>query len=246
MKGDWGAGTSAQAAVTRRMCDDAAADPFAFVLTTGDNFYAPDGTATDANFGRPERCLVDGGVTWRAAWGNHDLGGTSTATTLGATRRYYTFATGPLRVVVLDANRPTDPAQLAFMRRVLAAARQPAVIVAFHQPVYSAGLHQPVLAQQRLWAPIFTRYRVSLVLQGHNHQYERVVRGGVTYLTTGGGGASVYPCLRLFAGLRRCVPLHHYLNVTVDSTSVVARAVQPSGATIETVRVPLGTRAPSR
>jgi tartrate-resistant acid phosphatase type 5 len=246
VKGDWGAGTSAQAAVTRRMCAVAATRPFAFVLTTGDNFYGPDGQATAANFTRPEACLLSAGVRWRAAWGNHDLSGDSTARVLGSPRRYSTFATGPLRVVVLDANRPTDPAQLAFMRRTLAAATEPALVVAFHQPVYSAGLHQPVAAQQRLWAPIFRRYRVSLVLQGHNHQYERAVVGGVTYITTGGGGAPLYPCLRPFAGLVRCVPVHHFLDVTATSGALDVAAVQPGGQVLDRVSIPLpASRGPA-
>ncbi|MEW6583588.1 MAG: metallophosphoesterase, partial [Actinomycetota bacterium] len=239
VKGDWGAGTPGQRAVTRRMCADHGTRPFAFVLTTGDNFYAPDGRATDANFRRPEACLLRAGVRWRAAWGNHDLGGDGTATALASPRRWYTFATGPVRVVVLDANRPGDAAQLAFLRRALAAAREPAVVVAFHQPVFSAGYHRPSAEQQELWAPLFRHHRVSLVLQGHNHQYERIVRDGVTYLTSGGGGATLYPCVRLPEGLRRCVPKHHYLDVTVGSAVLVAAAVEPSGAVIERVRIPL-------
>ena len=71
------------------MCVEYRRSPFAFVLTTGDNFSAPDGVATAANFTRPERCLPALGVRWRATWGNHDVAGTSTADVLGSPRRYY-------------------------------------------------------------------------------------------------------------------------------------------------------------
>jgi len=80
----------------------------AFTLTTGDNFYAPDGVATQANYWRPERCLLALGIPWRAAWGNHDLGGTSTREVLGAPR-YYAITKGPVRIVVLDGNDPANP-----------------------------------------------------------------------------------------------------------------------------------------
>jgi acid phosphatase len=242
VKGDWGAGTPAQAAVTRRMCREHALSPFAFVLTTGDNFYGPDGVATSRNFRVPERCLVQAGVPWRAAWGNHDVRGDSTATVLGASSRYYAFADGPLRVIVLDANRPAEPGQLRFLRTALAAAREPALVVAFHQPVYTAGLHAPSATARRLWAPLFRRYRVSLVLQGHNHHYERIVQGGVTYLTTGGGGQSLYPCVRPAAGLLRCVPAYHFLRVTASRHRLDVRAIEPSGATLAVFHLPLTPR----
>jgi acid phosphatase len=246
VKGDWGFGSPEQAAVTRRICREHARAPFAFLLTTGDNFYRPDGTATRANFTRPEACLRAARIRWRAAWGNHDLRGRSTARVLGAVRRYYTFAQGPLRVVVLDANRPADAAQLRFLRRTLAAAREPALVVAFHQPAYTAGLHAPGRVQQRLWVPLFRRHRVTLVLQGHNHAYERIQVGGVTYVTTGGGGAPVYPCVRPAPGLARCVPVHHFLQVTVTRRVLEMVAVTPSGRVLERIRLPLPTvRAPA-
>ena len=239
VKGDWGWGGAEQAAVTRRMCRQHARAPFAFVLTTGDNFYHPDGEATVDNWVRPERCLRSARVPWRAAWGNHDLGGSATADVLGARARWYRFRAGPATVVVLDGNRPDDPAQLRFLRGALARAAGTVPIVAFHQPVYTAGLHAGGAKQQRRWAPLFRRYRVALVLQGHNHQYERIRRGGVTYITTGGGGAPVYPCVRLLtSGLERCVPVHHFLAITVTPGALDVRAVGVRGQTIERVRLP--------
>jgi tartrate-resistant acid phosphatase type 5 len=241
VKGDWGYGSPAQAAVTRRMCVAHARAPFAFVLTTGDNFYRPDGQATPDNWDRPEACLIGAGVPWRAAWGNHDLGGDATATRLGATAHWYSFRPGRgVRVIVLDANRPDDPDQIRFLRRTLRTASEPIRIVAFHQPAFTAGFHAPGEVQQRRWVPLFRRYGVQLVLQGHNHAYERIVRDGITYITTGGGGAPTYPCLRPSEGLRACEPAHHFLAVNVWSTRIVVRAIRPDGATLERVEVPVG------
>lgn len=238
MKGDWGAGTAAQAAVTRRMCGVNRRSPFAFVLTTGDNFYSPDGVATAGNFTTPEACLLRAGVRWRAAWGNHDLGGDGTATALGTPARYYRFAHGPLLVVVLDANDPSSAAQRTFLENALRTSRRPVRIVAFHQPAFTAGLHAPGAEQQRRWVPLLRRYRVSLVLQGHNHAYERIVRDGVTYVTTGGGGADVYPCVRPATGLRRCVMAHHFLDVVATRSGLRVRAIAADGSTIERLRLP--------
>ncbi len=238
VKGDWGWGGAAQAAVTRRMCGEARRRPFAFVLTTGDNFY-PRGEATRDTWDRPERCLIRLGVPWRATWGNHDVHGTGTATALRSPRRYTAFAAGPARIVVLDGNAPDDPGQLRFLRREMARPGAGPRIVAVHQPLRTSGLHAPADDARRLWGPLLRRGRVALVLQGHNHMYERIEADGTTYVTTGGGGATLYPCVRPAAGLRRCALEHHFLIVTVGPHAIGVRAVTPRGATIERVRIPV-------
>ena len=239
VKGDWGTGSSAQAAITKRMCASHAATPASFILTTGDNFYSPDGTATRATFDRPEACLLATGLPWRATWGNHDIGGTSTATRLASPKRWYSFAQGPVRVIVLDGNQPSSSAQLAFLKRTLERAKEPVRIVSIHQPPYTAGLHEPATTTQRLMVPLFRTHGVSLVLSGHNHSYERIVRDGITYIVSGGGGAQVYPCVRMPTGLAKCTPEHNFLEVDASPAAIAVRAVRRDGSTLESVSVPV-------
>ena len=239
VKGDWGTGSSAQAAISTRMCASHAARPASFILTTGDNFYSPDGTATRATFDRPEACLLATGLPWRATWGNHDIGGTSTATRLGSPKRWYSFAQGPLRVIVLDGNQPSSSAQLAFLRSTLEKAKEPVRVVSIHQPPYTAGLHAPSTTQQRLMVPIFRKHGASLVLSGHNHSYERIVNGGITYIVSGGGGAQVYPCVRLPAGLAKCTPKHHFLEVDASTYGINVKAIDTKGKVFDAVTVPI-------
>lgn len=238
VKGDWGSGTISQAALTTRMCQEYQKARFAFVLTTGDNFY-PSGTASQATFDTPEKCLIDRGIRYRAAWGNHDLGGRSTATALRSPSRWYTFLAGPARIVVLDANQPENAKQLVFLRRVLASERVRPVVVAYHQPTRTAGLHEPRVVQQRVWEPLFVKHKVRLVLQGHNHQYERIRFKTVTYVTTGGGGANLYPCVRKVAGLVLCKPVYHFLQVEVTPTKIGVRAIATTGAIVDRFRITL-------
>jgi acid phosphatase len=241
VKGDWGYGGDAQAAVSRRICGEHRRAPFAAVLTTGDNFYRPDGVATRENFFTPERCILRARIPYRAAWGNHDLGGDATATVLGASRRYYAFSSGPARVIVLDSNAADDPDQLRFLRRETRPGGARVRIAVFHHPIATAGLHSVDETQRRLWVPLLRRGRVALVLQGHNHHYERIRRDGLTILTTGGGGAPVYPCLRPLAGLRTCRPTHHFLSVTVTPARITVVAATLDGSVIDRFRV----RAPA-
>ncbi|MEQ8833627.1 MAG: hypothetical protein RIB67_04200 [Miltoncostaeaceae bacterium] len=235
VKGDWGHGTAAQAAVTRRICAEHRRAPLAAVVTTGDNFSRPEGVATPANFTRPEACLRRAGVPYIAAWGNNDLAGDATAIALGAPGRYYATPVGPLRLVVLDANSPADPAQLAFLDAELAAARSAGEVPVpvMHQPLASAGYHSPDPDQRALWVPRLRAAGVRVVLQGHNHAYERIVADGITHLTTGGGGAPVFPCLRRPEGLRSCRPRHHALIVTAWADWLFSEALTPEGEVLD-------------
>ena len=109
VKGDWGAGTKAQRDVTRRMCSERERTPFRYVVTTGDNFYRPDGTATSANYFGPEECLYrHPDHEWRASWGNHDSGFRSTERVLGS-RKTYSWSAGGVHFFALDSNDAGRP-----------------------------------------------------------------------------------------------------------------------------------------
>lgn len=235
VKGDWGHATPAQAAVTRRICLRHRRAPLAAVITTGDNFSRPEGVATDANFTRPERCLLAAGIPYVAAWGNNDLAGDATAIALRAPGRFHATTIGPLRLVVLDANTPADPAQLAFLDAEMGRPRPAGEVrvAVMHQPLRAAGFHAPDPEQAALWEPRLRAGGVRVVLQGHNHAYERIVADGRTHLTTGGGGAPVYPCLRAPEGLRSCRPRHHALVVTASPRWLLSEAVAPDGEVLD-------------
>ena len=238
-KGDWGYSGRNQAAVSTQMCASHAARPAKFILSTGDNFYNPDGVATKANFDDPEACLIATGLPWKAVWGNHDIEGDSTATRLNSPERWYTFAEGPVRFVMLDGNQPTSPGQLRFLEDTLKKATEPVRIAVIHQPAYTAGFHGPEKDQQKLMVPLWKRYGVSLVLNGHNHDYERIERDGITYIVTGGGGYPLYPCVRFPEGLKKCTPKHHFLEVDASTFGINVKAIDKNGTVFDAVTVPI-------
>lgn len=216
------------------MCAIRKTRPFRYVVTTGDNFYNPDGSATQTNFYGPERCLVSyPGNTWRAVWGNHDVAGTATATVLRSPKMYYTWSVGTTQFFMLDANDPTNTAQRSWLQRALATSRAVVKIAVFHQPGFTSGLHDDDLGVQREWVPLFVRYHVTLVLTGHNHDYEHLREHGIDFVVSGGGGQTSYPCLRDEPGALRCVSAYHFLLVTITSGSVTVEAIRPSGAILD-------------
>ena len=79
------------------------------------------------------------------------------------------------------------------------------VIVYFHRPIYSDGKNPTLIVLRNMLQPIFDKYEVDLVLQGHNHVYERSIPlkfdsvpdpNGQVYVTIGTGGFSHEPFIK--------------------------------------------------
>ncbi len=233
VKGDWGAGTPEQSAVTNRMCETRKATPFDIVISTGDNFYRPDGTATQANYFGPEACLTSHpGHQWRAVWGNHDTRGNSTGTVLGA-EHTYTWTAGPAQFFMLDSNKVPDGEQIEWLKRELAASQAQVKVAVYHHPGLTVGLHENSLAVRQRWMPLFEQHGVDLVLNGHNHGYEHSIQNGVDYVVTGGGGATVYPCVDDQPWLITCIAVNHFLIVDIEGEKISVTALGTEGQTID-------------
>src|SRR4249919_3426677 len=148
--GDSGRGDQAQLDVAGQMVAWHQKFPFDFVVMLGDNIYPPHGPDDfTTKFEQPYRTLLDQGVTFYAAIGNHDpdselnyakfnMGG----------QRYYTFRRNErrleglvgagVRFFVLDS-RSLDPRQLAWLRDELSRSATDWKICYFHHPIYTSG-----------------------------------------------------------------------------------------------------------
>jgi 3',5'-cyclic AMP phosphodiesterase CpdA len=99
----------------------------------------------------------------------------------------YWFDFQGTRFVILDSNRAIDT-QSEWLETVLAKNPQPWTIVTFHHPIFSAAKNRdnPVLRDS--WKPLFDKYQVDLVLQGHDHAYARSGLVGTLNVDTGVSG----------------------------------------------------------
>ena len=79
------------------------------------------------------------------------------------------------RLVMLNGNERLDD-QARWLDRVLTDNPHAWTIVAIHQPMYSTGKYRNSQKRQNLFVPIFDKYQVDLVLQGHDHTYSRSAR----------------------------------------------------------------------
>lgn len=77
-----------------------------------------------------------------------------------------------LRLLVLNSNEPPER-QTPWIEHQLKDNPQTWTVIAFHHPLYSAAVKRDNGALRKAWKPLFDRYRVDLVLQGHDHAYAR-------------------------------------------------------------------------
>jgi len=189
--GDSGTGEHPQFEVAQQMVTFRKDFPFDFVLMMGDNIY---GSKTPQDFKRkfedPYQTLRADGVKFYACLGNHDhtaerlykpfnMGG----------QRYYTFKNGNVQFFALDSNY-MDPPQVEWLDRQLSDSGATWKICFFHHPLYSHGkFHGSDVDLRARLEPMFVKHGVDVVLNGHEHVYERVVpQQGINYFVLGNSG----------------------------------------------------------
>jgi len=133
--GDSGSGDQAQEQVAKAMLGYFTdSRRFPFVLMLGDNLYHDDYMG---EFADPYKPLLDRGVKFFAALGNHDRDLEIHYKPFNMNDRdYYSFDQGNARFVVLNSNHPTDPMQIKWFDGFFQSAGDKWRIVCFHHPLY--------------------------------------------------------------------------------------------------------------
>jgi 3',5'-cyclic AMP phosphodiesterase CpdA len=157
---------------------------------------------------------------------------------------------------VLDSNVPLAPGspQAEWLQQTLnsPAAKESIWRVAFfHHPPYSAAKrgNRPQLIHELL--PVLESSNVQLVLSGHDHCYQRlepppVTQGHqskITYLVSGGGGASLSKQAAQPEYLKAYGATYHYLELTADQSRLGITARTVDGTSIDQFFI---TQAPAQ
>jgi calcineurin-like phosphoesterase family protein len=232
--GDSGTGDSAQKdvadAMLRYFTD---ARPFAFVLMLGDNLYDDD---YQREFSVPYQGLLERGVLFYAALGNHDKDLQQHYKPFHMMdRAYYAFTEGNVRFVALNSNHPADRAQLSWFDGAFGDTGTKWRISFFHHPLYSSGTHGSQSREiiRPALEPALVRNRVDVVFSGHDHLYERIApQQGIRYFVSGGGGRNLYGFHRSAfdeAGSSE----HHFMVVEIAGDRLFFEAISPQGRTLD-------------
>lgn len=177
------------------------------VIHTGDVVYGGAGPEVyDPMFFQPLEPLI-ANVPFYATMGNHEAAVGNAQPYLDAfdlphnnpqgTERYYSVNVGPVHLTCLDSSSSSlaeESPQLLWAEQDLAGSTQPWIVVLFHHPPVSSCNSE--LYWRFVLVPLFEQYDVNLVLNGHEHWYERTypltffnqdMDSGITYITQGAG-----------------------------------------------------------
>ena len=172
--GDWASGTNAHEtalSMYRKGVD--------LTLGLGDYAYSTGSSAVHAWW---DNQMAPVHERFKGALGNHDTQDQSVYAQLFGQSNdwFYSFDKNGVHFVAMNTEEAFGPgsSQYKFIDQDLqSASSRPDVnwiIVYFHQPMYtSPSHHPPVTSLRNAYHPLFDKYGVDLVLQGHNHNYQR-------------------------------------------------------------------------
>ena len=190
--GDFGTGSQEQYQLAEQMVALHGRFKYDLVVLVGDNLYGSERPQDfKAKFELPYKPLLDASVKFYAALGNHDAREQRFYKLFNMEGNlYYTFNPSPdVRFFMLESTYPT-PEQIDWLEKQLKASSSLWKIAVFHHPLYSSGdTHGSDLRLREVLEPLFVKYNVSVVLNGHDHFYERVKpQKEIAYFVVGSGG----------------------------------------------------------
>lgn len=217
------------------------------LVTTGDNIYpVGDPAYFEAAWDEPYGWTESAGLEVYASLGNHDYayeGGAAVVDHLEMPGIWYRQRIGNAELFVLDANRVEEPDQTAWLERALVDSSARWKIAVFHHPAYSCANHGSTEEVVDEWVPLFEEGNVDLVLNGHDHNYQRFVADeGPDYVVTGGGGAKLYSLKECAFEIPERVEAndsdHHFLYLEADGERIRGRAISSGGDILDDFEIP--------
>lgn len=245
--GDSGRGSKEQHEVAAQMAAYRQRFDFKFVLMVGDNIYEGPATEEDyrLKFEEPYKQLLEAGVKFYAALGNHDdtnqvyykpfnMGG----------KRYYTFVppVDPLtrwdtrvRFFALDSTY-INREQTRWFEKESTESRAEWKIAYLHHPLYTSGRYTLAARGIRfsLESALVTG-GIDVVFSGHEHIYERAeMQKGILYFITGGAGSLREGDASPSSAIARSYDRdYHFMLAEIDDDGFFWQAINRVGVTVD-------------
>ncbi|MBA3705209.1 MAG: metallophosphoesterase [Bacteroidetes bacterium] len=177
---------------------------------------------------------------------------------------YYSFTYGNAIFIALNSEDPTNSTQTAWLKNTLQANQNKTwKIIFFHRPFYTIGNHTGEMDSYfNTWWKTFDDYGVDLIVNGHDHMYERskpINRNvsttapvskygsnsweGRCQIVCGGAGAPLYTgSATVF--IQKYVSTYNFCKFNIDGYVLCDTTFDNNGAIIETFcidKTPLST-----
>lgn len=172
-----------------------------------------------------------------------------------ATPKYYSFDTANVRFIFLDTNIAQgavwapeigpESAQIKWLKSTLSTAGEKWKIVVMNAPAYSTGQKGPNDEVAENLVKIFEDYRVKLVIQGGDQDYERtfpMYRGepnprGVTYVTLGTAAPTPGKRAHSDSSTARFVAARHYASGKIVDRKLTLKVYSNLGKELDTLEI---------
>lgn len=245
--GDSGRGDAAQNEVGALMAAFQQRFEYRFVLMAGDNIYEGPATAEDyrLKFEEPYQALLEAGVKFYAALGNHDDPRQVDYKPFNMEgHRYYTFrppldlitrlGTG-VRFFALDSTY-LDGEQMRWLNQELGRSDSEWKIAFLHHPLYTSGRYGLAARGIRFaLESAFLSGGVDVVFSGHEHIYARSeLQKGILYFVSGGAGSLRIGDARRTPQIARSFDTdYHFMLIEITGTGLFFQAIDRKGNTVD-------------
>jgi hypothetical protein len=162
-------------------------------------------------------------------------------------KRYYSWERGNWHFVALDSNDFTthddfaEPPQLTWLKQDLAKNTKGCVAAYYHHPRFSSGDHGDNPDSVELWK-LMVSNKVDLVLNGHDHDYERFLpqnadgkadAGGPVEIVGGTGGAPLYDIHAAHPTTAKLLQTFGVLKLSMTGTSFQSQLIGVDGKVLD-------------
>lgn len=234
--GDVGTGDKSEYDLASIVIKSQAKSRFSFVILLGDNIYGSERPQDfERKFTTPYKPLLDAKIEFRAALGNHDDPNQRFFKPFGmGGERYYSFQKGNVKFYVIDSNY-LDPDQVKWLDKELATKGNIWKIAYFHHPLYTTSSRGPAVELRKVLEPMFVKYGVNVVFNGHEHMYERIKPQRGVYYFVAGGGAKLNPRDARPGGINDKLfdTDRSFMVVEVSGDLLYYQTISTTGATID-------------
>ena len=221
-----------------------------FVISMGD--LVADGSNLDQwneNYFAPAGGLISN-TPFISTLGDHEVGGDNGILfkhflfpDLNHEKLWYSFDYGLVHFISLDYRHADSEEMQTWFKKDIQASKGRWNIVFMHRPTYNLGGHRTFWGHP-IWPDLFQENEVDVVFAGHSHIYERfhpVYKGKkgnwtVSYVTTGGSGASLYEAVQ-HPVLAYAKSINHYIDVSASSEKFEFHVYQIGGTAIDSLSI---------
>lgn len=231
-----------QRVIVRRILDE---NP-EFVVNVGD-IVLSGGIISDWNNFFQAYAPLSKNVPIVIAEGNHEITGTALAPKdYGARfREYFNYSNDGFYVIryanayliilnVTYDERPIPTEKLSWIESTLSAIPSNFwKIVFLHIPLFDSYGNVSTTVSAEDLERLFVEYNVDMVVQAHDHIYERRVVQNITYIITGGAGAEPDPIFIWNDDVDYGELVYHYLVFEVANSTLIGKAIRFDGTLMD-------------